>query len=164
MSKQSCCLATTPKIFISKSCWRLRPISSLKDINENCLDQFRKHWECLEQNNQQLWHCRPAERSLNACVFEKLVCLCLCSNNSFPSKSHGLPNVSRSYVCRFRVTEKEETSECCSEGLLARLFWLSNPFHMNRILRKLSQAHLRTKPQCIYENDRFTRSTDCVMD
>ncbi len=57
----------------------------LKDINENCLDQFRKHWECLEQNNQQLWHCRPAERSLNACVFEKLVCLCLCSGSAFPS-------------------------------------------------------------------------------
>lgn len=72
----------------------------LKDINENCLDQFRKHWECLEQNNQQLWHCRPAEMSLNACVFEKLVCLCLCSDSSFPPSSLIFSNLYTSYACR----------------------------------------------------------------
>ena len=49
------------------------PPPSLNDINKSCLEQFRAHWECLEQNNQQLWHCRPAETALNACVFEKLV-------------------------------------------------------------------------------------------
>ena len=43
------------------------------DINQNCLEQFRAHWECLEENNQQLWHCRPQEWKLNGCVFEKLV-------------------------------------------------------------------------------------------
>lgn len=46
--------------------------SVLNDINKSCLEQFRKHWECLEQNNQQLWHCRTDETALNACVFEKL--------------------------------------------------------------------------------------------
>ena len=47
----------------------------IDDINKNCLDQFRRHWECLDNNNQQLWHCRRPEQLLNACVFEKLVCL-----------------------------------------------------------------------------------------
>jgi hypothetical protein len=46
----------------------------IKDINANCLDQFKAHWECLENNNQQMWQCRQKEWSLNKCVFEKLVC------------------------------------------------------------------------------------------
>jgi CHCH domain len=46
----------------------------IRDINENCLQQFRAHWECLEQNNHQLWHCRRDENALNTCVFEKIVC------------------------------------------------------------------------------------------
>ena len=45
----------------------------LSDINKSCLTEFRKHWECLDNNNQQLWHCRRPEKTLNACVFEKLV-------------------------------------------------------------------------------------------
>ncbi len=47
----------------------------LDDINKNCLNEFRKHWECLEQNNQQLWQCRRPELKLNGCVFDKLVSL-----------------------------------------------------------------------------------------
>ncbi|KAA6410072.1 MAG: NADH alpha subunit 8 [Lasallia pustulata] len=46
--------------------------SVLDDINKACLEEFRKHWNCLEHNNQQLWQCRRAERSLNTCVFDKL--------------------------------------------------------------------------------------------
>ncbi|EME47553.1 hypothetical protein DOTSEDRAFT_69488 [Dothistroma septosporum NZE10] len=42
------------------------------DINKSCLESFRKHWECLDDNNQQLWQCRGAERSLNKCVFDNL--------------------------------------------------------------------------------------------
>ena len=48
-------------------------MSRLDDINKNCLEEFRKHWECLEQNNQQLWQCRRPEMKLNDCVFDKLV-------------------------------------------------------------------------------------------
>lgn len=48
-------------------------ISRLTDINAACLEDFRRHWTCLDDNNQQLWQCRRAERKLNACVFEKLV-------------------------------------------------------------------------------------------
>ncbi|EEH17940.1 hypothetical protein PABG_00503 [Paracoccidioides brasiliensis Pb03] len=46
--------------------------SVIKDINANCFDQFKAHWECLEQSNHQLWQCRRPEVALNACVFEKL--------------------------------------------------------------------------------------------
>jgi hypothetical protein len=46
---------------------------SISDINKECLDQFRSHWQCLENHNQQLWNCRSEERRLNKCVFEKLV-------------------------------------------------------------------------------------------
>ena len=47
--------------------------SRLEDINKSCLEQFRTHWQCLENNNQQLWQCRPAEWKLNHCVYENLV-------------------------------------------------------------------------------------------
>ncbi|KXX82340.1 NADH dehydrogenase [ubiquinone] 1 alpha subcomplex subunit 8 [Madurella mycetomatis] len=47
-------------------------LSSLEDINKSCLEQFRTHWQCLENNNQQLWQCRPAEWKLNKCVYENL--------------------------------------------------------------------------------------------
>ncbi|RKF60913.1 NADH-ubiquinone oxidoreductase 20.8 kDa subunit [Golovinomyces cichoracearum] len=45
---------------------------SIEDVNKHCLAEFRKHWTCLDNNNQQLWHCRPAERILNKCVFDNL--------------------------------------------------------------------------------------------
>ena len=45
----------------------------IDDINKNCLEQFRAHWECLDDNNQQLFHCRTQEWKLNGCVFDKLV-------------------------------------------------------------------------------------------
>lgn len=51
----------------------LTGVGRLDDINKSCLDQFRSHWECLEQNNQQLWQCRMKERGLNKCVFDNLV-------------------------------------------------------------------------------------------
>jgi hypothetical protein len=45
----------------------------LEDVNKHCLQEFRKHWECLENNNQQMWQCRKQERPLNKCVFQTLV-------------------------------------------------------------------------------------------
>lgn len=48
---------------------------SIEDVNKHCLTEFRKHWTCLDNNNQQLWQCRPHEWSLNKCVFENLVSL-----------------------------------------------------------------------------------------
>lgn len=49
-------------------------INSIQDINTHCLAEFRKHWECLDDRNHQLWQCRPAEWKLNKCVFDNLVC------------------------------------------------------------------------------------------
>ncbi|KAL8908463.1 MAG: hypothetical protein Q9207_000769 [Kuettlingeria erythrocarpa] len=46
--------------------------SVLEDINKNCLQEFRRHWDCLEHNNQQLWQCRTLEWKLNGCVYDKL--------------------------------------------------------------------------------------------
>ena len=46
---------------------------SLDDVNKHCLEEFRKHWLCLDDHNQQLWQCRRFERPLNKCVFESLV-------------------------------------------------------------------------------------------
>ena len=54
----------------------------LDDINKHCLEEFRQHWQCLDNNNQQLWHCRRPETLLNKCVFDKLVCLVPCGLRS----------------------------------------------------------------------------------
>lgn len=45
----------------------------LADINKYCLKEFRAHWECLENNNHQLFACRPQEKPYNKCVFDNLV-------------------------------------------------------------------------------------------
>ncbi|PSS14827.1 hypothetical protein M430DRAFT_59541 [Amorphotheca resinae ATCC 22711] len=44
----------------------------LDDVNKHCLAEFRKHWTCLDNNNQQLWQCRAQEWKLNKCVFDNL--------------------------------------------------------------------------------------------
>ncbi|KAJ2991126.1 hypothetical protein NUW58_g2633 [Xylaria curta] len=46
--------------------------SVIDDINKHCLEEFRKHWQCLDNNNHQLWQCRKAEWKLNQCVFDNL--------------------------------------------------------------------------------------------
>ncbi|PHH70639.1 hypothetical protein CDD80_5881 [Ophiocordyceps camponoti-rufipedis] len=46
--------------------------SVIQDLNTHCLAEFRKHWECLEEGNHQLWQCRPEEWKLNKCVYENL--------------------------------------------------------------------------------------------
>ncbi|KAF3941210.1 hypothetical protein ABW19_dt0203923 [Dactylella cylindrospora] len=63
---------------VSVGDWRSRKANArqildrLEDINAQCLEQFRAHWDCLEKNNHFLWKCRKQEWPLNACVFEKL--------------------------------------------------------------------------------------------
>lgn len=52
---------------------RLLTYCSIKDINTHCLEQFKSHWECLENNNHQLWDCRRDEMALSKCVFNNLV-------------------------------------------------------------------------------------------
>lgn len=47
-------------------------ISVLKDINKYCFDEFKLHYECLEQENHRLGYCRQTEAILNKCVFQNL--------------------------------------------------------------------------------------------
>ncbi|TFK29028.1 NADH-ubiquinone oxidoreductase subunit [Coprinopsis marcescibilis] len=44
----------------------------LTKMQQNCMEQFAAHYECLERNNQEYYLCRKPERKLNACMFEKL--------------------------------------------------------------------------------------------
>ncbi|OBZ70166.1 NADH-ubiquinone oxidoreductase 20 subunit, partial [Grifola frondosa] len=52
-------------------------------MRENCAQEFEKHWNCLELNNQacfravrtewvrqEYYHCRKDERTLNKCMFD----------------------------------------------------------------------------------------------
>jgi hypothetical protein len=48
-------------------------LDRIEDVNKHCLAEFRRHWTCLDNNNQQLWQCRPQEWKLNKCVFDNLV-------------------------------------------------------------------------------------------
>ena len=47
-------------------------ISALKDINKYCFDEFKLHYECLEQENHRMGHCRASESVLNKCLFQNL--------------------------------------------------------------------------------------------
>jgi NADH dehydrogenase (ubiquinone) 1 alpha subcomplex subunit 8 len=42
-------------------------------MRDNCLKEFDAHWNCLEWNNHAYNLCRKPERTLNKCMFEKLV-------------------------------------------------------------------------------------------
>ena len=44
----------------------------MKDLNKYCFDEFKLHYECLEQNNQYFSRCRASEGVLSKCVFDNL--------------------------------------------------------------------------------------------
>lgn len=47
-------------------------ISVLNDINKFCFNEFKLHYECLEQENQKLGSCRATEKIFSKCVFDNL--------------------------------------------------------------------------------------------
>lgn len=47
-------------------------VSVLKDLNTHCFDEFKLHYECLEQENHRMGGCRASEKVFNKCVFDKL--------------------------------------------------------------------------------------------
>lgn len=47
-------------------------VSVLQDINKYCFDEFKLHYECLEQENHRLGNCRKAESVFNKCIFKHL--------------------------------------------------------------------------------------------
>ncbi|GME87725.1 hypothetical protein B5S28_g1518 [[Candida] boidinii] len=46
--------------------------SVLKDLNANCAEEFKLHYQCLNYGNMEYKNCRKAEGLLNKCVFDKL--------------------------------------------------------------------------------------------
>ncbi|TGZ83253.1 NADH dehydrogenase, alpha subcomplex, subunit 8 [Ascodesmis nigricans] len=46
--------------------------SVITDINKHCLEAFRGHWKCMDNNNMRFSPCRAQEKVFNQCVFEKL--------------------------------------------------------------------------------------------
>lgn len=42
-------------------------------LRENCEKEWEAHYKCLEKHNQEYYACRKPERTLNECVFSKLV-------------------------------------------------------------------------------------------
>lgn len=49
------------------------PLTSISKIGDKCGKEWDAHWKCLENNNQEYYACREAERPLNKCVLEALV-------------------------------------------------------------------------------------------
>lgn len=62
----------------------------LKDLNEKCLESFRRHWQCLDNNNHQLWQCRRAERLLNGCVLDNIVGVLPQAESAIANERQGL--------------------------------------------------------------------------
>lgn len=62
-------------------------------MRESCLQEFDAHWQCLEKNNQYFQACRKPEKTLNDCVFTKLVRQSLCLHVA--SERHGRASCAR---------------------------------------------------------------------
>jgi hypothetical protein len=84
---------------------------SIEDINKYCLEEFRSHWKCLENNNQQLWQCRKAERPLNKCVFDNLVRL-----RSSPCRVLTHFRLCRNWKRPFPVLRRARSPCTCARG------------------------------------------------
>ena len=116
----------------------------LEDINRSCLDQFRTHWQCLENNNQQLWQCRGEEWKLSACVFDKLVCSVFLPRAALHHPVHLHP-------CRIL--------SCCPIELLNPSLILTPPSPPHRNSKRKSPESLQTNNPSISETARFSPRT-----
>ncbi|PIA17700.1 NADH dehydrogenase, alpha subcomplex, subunit 8 [Coemansia reversa NRRL 1564] len=47
-------------------------IDVLEKIQANCRDEFRAHWQCLDDKNQMFGRCRVPEKTYNECLFKSL--------------------------------------------------------------------------------------------
>lgn len=47
----------------------------MKKVRESCREEFEAHWKCLNARNMEYQKCRSQEKSLNQCIFQKLVIL-----------------------------------------------------------------------------------------
>lgn len=117
-------------------------INSIKDINTHCLAEFRKHWECLDNRNHQLWQCRPAEWKLNKCVYDNLVrqpwpmTLCEGSNTTYRnSRRRSLISQRTRPLFTF---DQSRSSLMCASGLgTASLSFRGRRMRNNRALESI---------------------------
>ena len=121
-------------LLVSKELTAFPNRTSLDDINKNCFEQFRRHWNCLENKNQQLWQCRKAERVLNACVFENLV---------------------RFFTCLL-------CQSCHRTGNSGKLMVYTLLGVHRRIWKKLFRVHQKMKRRCICGNARYMLIAICA--
>lgn len=106
--------------------WRAQ--HRLKDIDTHCLAEFRKHWNCLENQNHQMWQCRPAEWKLNKCVYDKLVSRAVClSSATLKGNSEALRRLS---CCVFANTD-------------GRRIWRRRSLTSPQMLRPCICGHIR---------------------
>lgn len=131
-----CWRTTTTDNWLIRNC-------SIDDINKHCLKEFRNHWKCLDHNNQQLWHCRAAERPLNKCIFENLV---------RPESLLSYP----SDVMSWRWSQKTVESENGHNADIPRKMCANKRY---RNWRSSSQIHQRARFQCISARARSTPRT-----
>jgi hypothetical protein len=75
-------------------------------MNKHCLEEFKAHYECLDNANHQLYQCRRPERVLNRCVFQKIVCkaeciqvLLLTNSRDLRRRYQTLPRANHLYIC-----------------------------------------------------------------
>ena len=117
---------------------------SIDDINKHCLKEFRNHWKCLDHNNQQLWHCRAAERPLNKCIFDNLV-------RNLPVLATP-PTIECLGACHSKTAK---LSNGYNGNVFGRIY--ANAIHRN--WRRSSQIHQRARSQCIFAHARSTPRT-----
>ena len=89
-------------------------ISVLKDINKYCFDEFKLHYECLEQNNQYFSRCRSSEGVLSKCVFDnmKLVKKFLVLNNKFKIRKIQFIHLIQMMLKDRRIFEIKRSYSC----------------------------------------------------
>lgn len=66
-------------------------LTSIKKLSDSCGKEWEVHFNCLEQHNQEFYKCRKPEKTLNQCVFEKLVGVeVLCSSQCAVLFAHAV--------------------------------------------------------------------------
>ncbi|CEH12435.1 NADH:ubiquinone oxidoreductase, NDUFA8/PGIV/19 kDa subunit [Ceraceosorus bombacis] len=60
----------------------------LAKMGQACGKEWDAHWQCLENENHELYRCRKAERPLNKCAFDKLKL-----SKNIPGSPEGQPQI-----------------------------------------------------------------------
>ena len=152
----------------------------IDDINKHCLKEFRRHWACLEDNNQQMYDCRWPEQVLSHCIFQNLVRSelfssfpTLCSPPSFPFPPPLPPSLlpfSLSYYIllhhhhtSFTITQTPPPPPPITTPLYLHIRQFSSfPLltYSPRTSKKKSPERLQTKSPYIYDPNKFSPTVE----